>query len=180
MSDTSYQNTVPQWYVAQTYSGYENKVRANLEKVIENRSLEHLITDIKIPTEVSVERDKDGKEVEVESKLLPAYVLVKMIMTDESWHAVRTVRGVTGFVGPASRPVPLSEEEVALMGVEVRVLTLGYVVGDSVKITKGALNGFIGVVKEISEDKKKIKVLASMFGRETPVELDSDSVVVLD
>ena len=129
--------------------------------------------------ETVVEKE-NGKEREVEVKLYPSYVFVKMCMTDETWHIVRNISGVTGFVGPGSRPVPLLDEEVANMGIESRVVELGYAIGDSVRVISGALSGFVGVVKEISEDKKKIMVLASMFGRETPVELDADSVQKLE
>ena len=179
MAEGSFENLGPRWYVAHTYTGYENKVMANLEKIIENRSLQHLIFDIKVPVETVVEI-VNGQEKQVENKIFPGYVFVKMVMTDESWHVVRNISGVTGFVGPGSKPVPLSDEEVASMGVESRVYELKYSVGDTVRIVNGTLTGFVGVVKEISQDKKKIKVLASMFGRETPVELDSDSVELLE
>ena len=164
------------WYVAHTYSGYENKVKTNLEKIVENRGLQNKIFDIQIPTVIEVVQDGEVTK-EVESKVFPSYVMIKMIMTDETWHVVRNITGVTGFVGPGSRPIPLSDDEVAAMGVEKPATTvLTFEVGDSVKIIAGALNGFIGRVEEISEDKKKIKVMASMFGRETPVELESSSV----
>ena len=164
------------WYVAHTYSGYENKVKTNLEKIVENRSLQNKIFDIQIPTVIEVVQDGEVTK-EVESKVFPSYVMIKMIMTDETWHVVRNITGVTGFVGPGSRPIPLSDDEVAAMGVEKPATTvLTFEVGDSVKIISGALNGFIGRVEEISDDKKKIKVMASMFGRETPVELESSSV----
>ncbi len=166
------------WYVVHTYSGYENKVKANLEKIVENRGLQHLIFDSVIPVEKISEGSGENTK-EVENKIFPSYVLVKMIMSDESWHVVRNIRGVTGFVGPGSKPVPLTDEEVASIGIE-HAITLGYDVGDSVKIKSGTLNGFIGRVQEISEDKKKIKVMATIFGRETPVELDSDSVELLE
>ncbi|MBE6574522.1 MAG: transcription termination/antitermination factor NusG [Ruminococcaceae bacterium] len=179
MSDFHESSPEVRWYVAHTYSGYENKVKANLEKIIENRGLHHLIKDIRIPVEIAVENEGTENEKEVESKVFPSYVLVKMIMSDESWHVVRNIRGVTGFVGPGSKPVPLTDEEVAAIGIETRVTELSYAVGDSVKITGGPLAGFVGVVEEISSDKKKIKVMASMFGRETPVELDSDSVELI-
>ena len=168
------------WYVAHTYSGYENKVKANLEKIVENRGLKDMICDVRVPVEISVEVSGagDGKpqKKEVENKIFPSYVLVKMIMTDETWHIVRNIRGVTGFVGPGSKPVPLTDEEVSAIGVETRVVTLDYKIGDSVTVSNGPLKGYIGTVQEISPDKKKIKVLVSMFGRETPVELDSDIV----
>ena len=164
------------WYVAHTYSGYENKVKTNLEKIVENRSLQNKIFDIQIPTVTEIVQEGEASK-EVESKVFPSYVLIKMIMTDETWHVVRNITGVTGFVGPGSRPIPLSDDEVAAIGVEKPATTvLTFEVGDSVKIIAGALNGFIGRVEEISEDKKKIKVMASMFGRETPVELESSSV----
>ena len=185
MSDFSNDLTEARWYVAHTYSGYENKVKANLEKIIENRGLGHLILDIRIPVETVIEQDghdKDGNAVEkeVENKIFPSYVLIKMYMTDESWHVVRNIRGVTGFVGPGSKPEPLTDEDVANIGIEVRSVSLDYEIGDSVKISSGALAGFIGTVQEISDDKKKIKVLTSMFGREMPVELDSGSVKRVD
>ena len=164
------------WYVAHTYSGYENKVKTNLEKIVENRSLQTKIFDIQIPTVTEIVQEGEASK-EVESKVFPSYVLIKMIMTDETWHVVRNITGVTGFVGPGSRPIPLSDDEVAAIGVEKPATTvLTFEVGDSVKIIAGALNGFIGRVEEISEDKKKIKVMASMFGRETPVELETSSV----
>ena len=160
------------WYVVHTYTGYENKVKVSLEKLIENRNLYEDFVDIQLPVEKRIEGDK-----EIESKLFPSYVFVKMQMNDANWHVVRNITGVTGFVGPGSKPVPLSDEEVARMGVEiVQTITLSYTVGDSIKITSGPLTGFLGVVQAISEDKKKVTVLASMFGRETTVELDSDQV----
>ncbi len=180
MSDFDEISSEPRWYVAHTYSGYENKVKANLEKIIENRGLQDVIMDIRIPVETIQEEngtDEVGNAVvkEVENKIFPGYVLVKMKMSDATWHVVRNIRGVTGFVGPGSKPVPLTDEEVAAIGVEVRQIRLDYEVGDSVTVTSGPLKGYIGTVEEISEDKKKIKVLVSMFGRETPLELDSES-----
>ena len=164
------------WYVVHTYSGYENKVASNIEKIVENRGLGHLIYDVKIPLETVVEAsDKDEKEIE--RKLFPAYVFVKMIMNDESWHTIRNTRGVTGFVGPGSKPVPLSDAEVEALGVETRVIEIAYAVGDNVRICEGPLSGFIAVVDEISEDLTKVKVTASLFGRETTVELDSMQVI---
>ncbi len=181
MSDFNNDITEPRWYVAHTYSGYENKVKANLEKIVENRGLQHLIMDIRIPVEVVVEKngtDAEGNAVEkeVENKVFPSYVLVKMVMTDESWHVVRNIRGVTGFVGPGSKPIPLTDEEVARIGIEIRTVSLGYAVGDSVRITSGPMANYVGTVLEISDDQKKIKVLTSMFGREMPVELDAEGV----
>ncbi len=181
MSDINEISSELNWYVAHTYSGYENKVKANLEKIVDNRGLRHMICDVRIPVETVTEdagKDDSGNAItkEVENKIFPSYVLVKMIMTDETWHIVRNIRGVTGFVGPGSKPVPLTDEEVASIGVEIRVITLDYDTGDSVTVSSGPLKGYIGTVQEISPDKKKIKVLVSMFGRETPVELDSDIV----
>lgn len=175
MNEESFTNLGPRWYVVHTYSGYENKVKTNLEKIIENRGLHDMIMEVRVPVEVTV--DETGEEAkEVETKMFPSYVLVKMCMTDATWHVVRNITGVTGFVGPGSRPVPLSDEEVTAMGVETKIVAIGFDVGDSVKIVSGALAGFTGVVQEISEDKKKINVLASMFGRETPVELNTEDV----
>ncbi len=179
MAENSFENLGPRWYVAHTYTGYENKVKANLEKIVENRNMGHMIFDVRIPVETVVE-NIGGKEKEIEVKLYPSYVFVKMCMTDETWHIVRNISGVTGFVGPGSKPVPLEDGEVENMGIESRTVELNYSVGDSVRMVSGALTGFVGVVKEISEDKKKIMVLASMFGRETPVELDADSVEKLE
>ena len=172
MSDFS--DAIPeiQWYVVHTYTGYENKVKVSLEKLIENRGLEDVFVDIQIPVEKKIDGEK-----EVETKLFPSYVFVKMLMNDENWHVVRNITGVTGFVGPGSKPVPLTDEEVARMGVEVvQDIMLSYSVGDSIKIVAGPLTGFLGVVQAITEDKKKVTVLASMFGRETTVELASDQV----
>ncbi|PKM62748.1 MAG: transcription termination/antitermination factor NusG [Firmicutes bacterium HGW-Firmicutes-21] len=173
------QESTPLWYVVHTYSGYENKVKNNIEKIVENRNLEHLIMGVKIPVEKVIEIN--GKEEkEIERKLFPSYVLVKMVMNDDSWHVIRNTTGVTGFVGPGSKPVPLTEAEVEALGVEVRVIEVNYAVGDSVRICDGPLSGFIGLVEDISPDKKKVTVSASMFGRETRVELGSSQVKPLD
>lgn len=166
------------WYVVHTYSGYENKVKANLEKAIENRNMEEAILDIQIPMEEVVEIKDDKKRV-VMRKKFPGYVIVKMIMTDETWYIVRNTRGVTGFVGPASKPVPLTDEEIENMGIEQQTIVLNYAVGDNVKIKHGPLENLVGVVEEISMEKKKVKVVVSMFGRETPVELDFNQVEVV-
>ena len=159
------------WYVIHTYSGYENKVASNLEKTVENRNLHDLIYDVRVPTEIVTEI-KDNKTREVERKIFPGYVLVKMILTDDSWYIVRNIRGCTGFVGPSSKPVPLTEEEVARLGVEEKKVELNYSVGDSVSIIDGPLEGFIGTVEEIDIEKNRVRVTVSMFGRETPVELE--------
>ena len=160
------------WYVVHTYSGYENKVATNLETIVENRRLQELIHEVKVPVEMVPEL-KDGKERIVERKLFPGYVLVKMVMTDETWHVVRNCRGVTGFVGSTSKPIPLSEEEVAKLGVEAEhELTVDYAEGDNVEITGGPLEGFVGLVESIDLQKQKVRVKVSMFGRETSAELD--------
>ncbi len=164
------------WYVVHTYSGYENKVATNLETIVENRKLEDWIFDIKVPTE-KVTEIKDNKKREVERKIFPGYVLVKMIMTDDSWYVVRNVHGVTGFVGPSSsKPVPLTDSEVEALGVEKHTVEVGYKAGDNVKIIDGPLEGFIGVVESIDMAKGSVQVMISMFGRETPVELEFDQV----
>ncbi|MFV0412874.1 MAG: transcription termination/antitermination protein NusG [Oscillospiraceae bacterium] len=159
------------WYVVHTYSGYENKVAQNLLTIVENRRLQELIQEVKVPTEI-VPDIKDGKEREVERKLFPGYVLVKMVMTDDSWYIVRNTRGVTGFVGPSSKPVPLTAAEVESLGVDVRVTSVDYAVGDSVEVLTGPLEGFIGLVESIDRDAGKVNVKVSMFGRETPAELE--------
>ena len=162
------------WYVVHTYSGYENKVASNLEKTVENHSLQNLIFEIRVPTEKVTEVAANGKTKEVERKIFPGYVIVKMILTDESWYAVRNIRGCTGFVGPSSKPIPLTDEEVERLGVETRNVEVSYNVGDSVQITDGPLEGFIVTVEEIDVDKNHIRVMVSMFGRETPVDLELD------
>lgn len=167
------------WYVVHTYSGYENKVRQDLETVVENRRLQDLIQEVAVPTEL-VKEIKDGKEREVERKLFPGYVLVKMIMTDESWYVVRNTRGATGFVGPSSKPVPLTESEVEKLGIMGKTETAPqYSVGDNVHIVSGPLQGFIGRVEKIDASTRKVSVAVSMFGRETPAELDFTQVEAL-
>ena len=172
-----HENRETRWYVVHTYSGYENKVKTNLEKIIENRGISDMIMDVKIPTETVVETTATGETKTKEHKLFPAYVFVKMIMTDETWHVVRNITGATGFVGPGSRPVPLTDEEVEALGVEtVRQKELSFKVGDNVKITSGPMAGFSGIVQQISDDNKKVTVNASVFGRSTPVELDVSNI----
>ena len=166
------------WYVVHTYSGYENKVKANLEKAIENRNMEEAILDIQVPLEEVVEI-KDDKRRVVQRKKYPGYVIVKMIMSDESWYVVRNTRGVTGFVGPASKPVSLTEEEIENMGIEKQIIILTYHVGDNVRIKHGPLENLVGIVEEISMEKKKVKVVVSMFGRETPVELEFNEIEIV-
>lgn len=159
------------WYVVHTYSGYENKVKANIEKLVENRGMHDFVHEVVVPMEEQIEI-KEGKRKATLKKVFPGYVLVKMIINDESWYLVRNTRGVTSFVGPGSKPVPLSDEEVVAMGVEEVVSTVDYEVGDSVRIASGPLESFIGTVEEILLEKKKVRVMVSMFGRETPVELE--------
>lgn len=163
------------WYVVHTYSGYENTVSASIEKAVENRNMRDLIHEVSIPMETVTEITDNGPKV-VERKVFPGYVLVKMIMTDETWHLVRNVRGATGFVGSGNKAIPLTEEEIASLGVEKREIIVGYEVGDNVKITDGALESFLGTVEEIDLERSKVRVVVSMFGRETPVELELDQV----
>ena len=163
------------WYVAHTYSGYENTGAVSIEQAVENRNMHDLIAEVTIPLETVTEITDNGPKT-VERKVFPGYVLVKMVMTDETWHLVRNIRGVTGFVGAANKAIPLTEEEIAALGVEKREVVVGYAVGDSVKITDGALASFIGTVEELDTDRGKVKVVVSMFGRETPVELELDQV----
>lgn len=164
------------WYVAHTYSGYENKVKDNIEKTVENRGMQDLILDIQVPTEDVIEEKGDTKKV-VKRKLFPGYVVVKMVLTDESWYVVRNTRGVTGFVGPGSKAVPLSDAEVERMGVEIiRMKDIDFAVGDNVSIKSGPMEGFSGKVTSINNKTRKINVAVSMFGRETPVEIDYTQV----
>ena len=168
------------WYVVHTYSGYENKVMTDLEKMVENRGMQDLIQDIKIPTEIVTEIGSDGKEKQVERKIFPGYVMIKMIVTDDSWYVVRNTRGCTGFVGPASKPVPLTDKEVENLGVEKRSVEVKYSVGDSVNIIDGPLTGFTGIVDEIDVSANSVRVTISMFGRETPVELELNQIQLIE
>lgn len=163
------------WYVVHTFSGYENKVATDLMTIVENRGLQDQIQAAKIPTE-TVEEIKNGQRVEVERKIFPGYVLVKMIMSDENWFVVRNIRGCTGFVGPNGKPVPLTEREIANMGVEKKEIIINYEVGDTVSIIDGPLENFSGTVDEIDREKNMVRVTISMFGRETSVELELDQV----
>ncbi|MDF2607095.1 MAG: transcription termination/antitermination factor NusG [Bacillales bacterium] len=167
------------WYVVHTYSGYENKVKANIEKTIENRNIHDLIYDIQVPMEEEIE-EKDGKKKVTLKKVFPGYVLIKMIMTDDSWYVVRNTRGVTGFVGPGSKPVALTDEEVDSMGIVEKPIKVDVEVGESVKVINGPLENQIALIQEITEDKQRIKGLVNMFGRETPVELDFNQIQKLD
>lgn len=164
------------WYVVHTYSGYENKVSANLEKMVENRGMGDQIIEVAVPTEEYVDK-KNGKEVIKERKLFPGYVLVKMYITDESWYLIRNTRGVTGFVGPGSKPVPLSESEVKALGVQERnVPQIDFKLKDTIKVASGPFENFMGTVENINLEKRKVKVFVSMFGRETLVELEFDQI----
>ena len=167
--------TEPRWYVVHTYSGYENKVKTDLEKTIKNRELEDFFFNIVVPMEEQVEI-KDGKRKTNLKKVFPGYVLVKMIVTEESWYIVRNTRGVTGFVGSGTDPIPLTDEEIRNMGFEQVPVNVDYDVNDSVQVINGPLEGFVGTVQEINKEKQKVKVLVSMFGRETPVELEFSQV----
>ena len=173
------------WYVVHTYSGYENKVAQDLMTMVENRRLQDLICDVKVPTETVIEDklDKNGNKIgekEVQRKIYPGYVFIKMVMNDNTWYIVRNTRGCTGFVGPASKPEPLSEDEVAKLGVEmVSGPRVDYAVGDTVELTGGPMAGSVGVVEEIDTQARKVRVKISMFGRETPAELDLSQVKLL-
>ncbi len=168
-----------QWYVVHTYSGYENTVKATIEKYVDNRNLQDLIREISIPLETVTEITDNGPK-EVTRKVFPGYVLVKMVLNDETWHIVRNIRGVTGFLGEGNKAIPLSEEDVLALGVEKREIVVSYQVGETVRITDGALESFLGVVEEIDLDKNKVRVVVSMFGRETPVELDLSQVELVE
>lgn len=175
MSDINEMNVGVRWYVVHTYSGYENKVMTNLVKSVENRGLGHLIFDVRVPVETVVEK-KGDKEKEVENKIFPGYVLVKMIMTEESWHVVRNITGVTGFVGPGSLPTPLLDSEVEALGIDEKKVKLMLNVGDEVKVAGGLFDGYQGTVQSISEDQKKVTVLIKRGRRDIPVELDVENV----
>ncbi len=167
------------WYVVHTFSGYENKVATNLETIVANRNLQDQILEVRIPTETVVEI-KDNQRKEVERKIFPGYVLVKMIMNEENWFVVRNIRGCTGFVGPNGKPVPLTEKEIANLGVEKKEIIVTYKVGDTVSIIDGPLENFSGTVDEIDQEKNMVRVTISMFGRETSVELELDQVEPMD
>ena len=176
MSDINEMNEGLKWYVAHTYSGYENKVKTNLEKIIENRGLGHLIFDIRVPTETVIEKNGDT-EKEVELKVFPCYVYIKMIMNEESWHAVRNITGVTGFVGPGSRPTPLTDAEVEALSIEqAPQVKISFAEGDTVQIISGLFEGMSGVVQSISDDQKNVTVLVKRGSRNMPVELELSAV----
>lgn len=178
---------ISKWYVVHTYSGYENKVAANIETVVENRKMQDYILDVQVPTELVTEIKDDETKKEIERKIFPGYVIVKLAvfenedsgeleMTDDTWYVIRNTRGVTGFVGPEGKPVPLSDSEIAALGVEKRVVEVNYAKGDMVTIIDGAFDGIIGVVDEIDTENNMVRVIISMLGRETPVELELDQV----
>ncbi|MCL2020358.1 MAG: transcription termination/antitermination protein NusG [Oscillospiraceae bacterium] len=163
------------WYILHTYSGYENKVANNITTLVENRELKHLIEEVMVPTEKVIETN-NGKTKEVEVKLYPSYVYVKMIMTDESWYICRNTRGVTGFVGPGSKPIPLTDEEVNNLGVTAQKTLASFKVGDIVTVKAGVLEGFEGVVREVDLVVGTATVTVSMFGRETPTKLELSDI----
>ena len=179
MSDIDEMNVGPRWYVAHTYSGYESKVKANLEKIVENRGLGDKIFDIRIPVETIVEKNGDVEKV-IEVKIFPSYVYIKMVMTDESWHAVRNITGVTGFVGPGSRPTPLSDAEVEALNIEEVKVRLAVNVGDNVQIVAGLFEGYAGVVQSISDDLRNVTVLVKRGRRDMPVELEISMIKPAD
>jgi len=163
------------WYVVHTYSGYENAVAAAIMKAAENRRMQDLIQEVNIPLETVTEHTDEGEKT-YERKVFPGYVLVKMILTDESWHLVHNVRGATGFVGSDGKAIPLTEQEIHALGVERHEVIVGYSEGDRVKVVDGPLDGFFGVVDELDTDRNRVRVIVSMFGRETPVDLELDQV----
>ena len=180
MSDINELNVGVRWYVVHTYSGYENKVMASIQKVVENRGLGDLIFDTRVPVETvlekKVDKDKNVEYKPVEYKLFPGYVLIKMIMNDESWHVVRNITGVTGFVGPGSRPTPLSDKEVEDLNIEEKKVRLTIGIGDEVSISGGLFDGYSGTVQSVSDDMNKVTVLVKRGRRDMPVEFDSEYV----
>ena len=174
MADTA------KWYVVHTYSGYENTVKATIEKTVETRGLQEQILAVSIPLETVTEITESGVSKTYDRKVYPGYVLVKMVYSDDTWHVIRNVRGVTGFVGTSSNdPTPLSDEEVYQMGVEKREIVVNYAVGDTVRILDGPLSSFTGTVETIEVEKNAVSVIVSMFGRETPVEFELDQIEVI-
>lgn len=164
------------WYVVHTYSGHENKVKTNIEKIVENRGMQDLIFEVSIPTKEEVEI-KDGKKKVKVKKIYPGYVIIKMVMTDESWYVVRNTRGVTGFVGPTSGPVPLTDEEVYEMGLETNIVNIDVTVGESVRVISGPFENFIGQITDIDTANQIVKLMINIFGRETPIELQYNQIV---
>lgn len=176
MSDFNELNVGPKWYIIHTYTGYENKVKATIEKVVANRNLADVIFDVKIPVVLTTTTNAKGEEKVVEEKLHPSYVFIKMIMNDETWHVVRNISGVTGFVGPGSRPVPLSDQEAIALSIEEQVTLDAFKIGDEVEIIDGFLTGHKGTISEISEDQSEVTVIVSTIGREMPVSLDTKAI----
>ena len=174
MADTA------KWYVVQTYSGYENTVKATIEKTVQSRNLQEQILTVSIPMETVTEITESGVSKTYDRKVFPGYVLIKMVYSDDTWHVVKNIRGVTSFVGTSSNdPTPLTEEEVYQMGVEKREIVVNYAVGDTVRILDGPLSSFTGTVESIEVDKNSVSVIVSMFGRETPVEFELDQVELI-
>jgi transcriptional antiterminator NusG len=180
MSNINEKNQGPRWYVAHTYTGYENKVKDSIEKIVENRGLGHLIYDIKVPVEETVEVNDKGVEKVVEVKLFPSYVFIKMTMNDESWHVVRNITGVTGFVGPGSEPTPLTDEEVEMFQVEIISDEFKFKLGDKVKVVSGIFEGYSGTLQEISDDKKSLTILAVTERRDIPIMVETKDVALAD
>ena len=180
MSNIDEKNLGPRWYVAHTYTGYENKVKLSIEKIVENRGLGHLIYDVQVPVTTEVVVNDKGEEKIVETKVFPSYVLVKMTMTDESWHVVRNITGVTGFVGPGSEPTPLTAEEIAIFNVEAHAEELKFKIGDKVEVISGIFAGYSGILREISEDKKQLVILASTERRDIPIMVETQDVRIAE
>ena len=163
------------WYVVHTYSGYENKVKVDIEKTIENRNLQDQILEVSVPM-LAVTELKNGVEKQADKKMFPGYVLVNMVMNDDTWYVVRNTRGMTGFVGPGSKPVPLTEEEIAALGFQKEEVAVDFEVGDMIVVTAGAWKDTVGAIKSINEGKKSITINVEMFGRDTPVELNFSEI----
>ena len=180
MSNIDEKNLGPRWYVAHTYTGYENKVKVSIEKIVENRGLGHLIYEIQVPVLTETVVNDKGEEKIVETKIFPGYVFIKMTMTDESWHAVRNITGVTGFVGPGSEPTPLSDEEVESMNIEMHKQEFAFEIGNVVKVVSGIFEGYSGILQEISEDKKSLVILANTGKRDIPIMVDTKDVSLAD
>ena len=180
MSNINEKNLGPRWYVAHTFTGYENKVKISIEKIVENRGLGHLIYDVQVPVETVIVTNDKGEEKEVENKILPGYVLIKMTMTDESWHVVRNITGVTGFVGPGSEPTPLSDAEIEQFNVEKTVEEVKFKLGDKVEVFNGPFQGYSGILQEISEDKKQLVVLVSTGRRDIPMMIEAKDVRIAE
>lgn len=164
------------WYVVHTYSGYENKVKANIEKTIENRNLQDQILEVSVPLETVVEITKTGAKKQVQKKIFPGYVLIHMFMNDDTWYVVRNTRGVTGFVGPGSKPVPLTDDEMKNLGINARKVTVDYKIGETIVAVSGVWENTVGVIKSINEGKQTVTITVDMFGRETPVELNFNEI----